>query len=118
MVQKETNDKAVLVVITVPDRAVARTIATALVERHLAAAVHITEIDSVFRWKGAVREGLEVTLTAKTLAARFNEIEAVVEELHPYELPPLLQVDIERSTQAYADWIAENACGTKPQNSN
>ena len=107
-----TELRPVLIQITAPDQTVARTIATALVEQRLAAAVHISEINSVYRWQGAVHRGPEVALTAKTVAARFSEIEVLLDELHPYELPPLLQIPIGRVTPAYADWIADNAGGT------
>lgn len=109
MTPKDTADTGVvLVLITVPDRDNARTIAMALVERSLAAAVHIVEIESVYRWQGEVRQGGEFVLTVKTLAEHFAEIEASVEALHPYELPPVIQIAVERTTADYAAWIAEN----------
>ncbi|TQV72558.1 divalent-cation tolerance protein CutA [Denitrobaculum tricleocarpae] len=94
-----------------PDQTVAGSIATALVERRLAAAVHMAEIASVYRWQGAVRRGPEIVLTAKSLAARFAAVKALVDELHPYELPPLLRVDIAQTSPEYAHWIAENTDG-------
>ncbi len=106
---EEGGSRPVLIQITVPDQTVAGVIATALVERHLAAAVHVAEIASVYRWQGAVQRGPEIVLTAKTLAARFAAIEALVDKLHPYDLPPLLQIDIAQTTPAYAAWIAESA---------
>ena len=112
MTQKDTADAGVvLVLITVPDRDTAGVIATTLVERRLAAAVHIAEIESVYRWQGAVHRGGEFVLTAKTLAACFAKIEIAVDELHPYELSPVIQIAIERTKPDYAAWIARNVCG-------
>lgn len=107
----DKGSRPVLIQITAPDHAVAGRIAAALVEQRLAAAVHMMEITSVYRWQGTVHQGPEVVLTAKTLAARFEEIEILVDNLHPYDLPPLLQIDIERATPVYADWIAANTGG-------
>ncbi len=109
---KDTAEtEVVLVLITVPDREVARDLASALVERQLAAAVHISEIESVYRWQGAVHQRGEYVLTVKTVAARFPDIESLVDKLHPYDLPPLLQIDVDKTKPAYADWIAKNVCG-------
>lgn len=111
MSKDTAKTEVVLVLITVPDREVARDLASALVERQLAAAVHISEIESVYRWQGAVHRGGEFVATVKTVAARFPDIESLVDELHPYDLPPLLQIDVARSEPRYADWIHENSAG-------
>ncbi len=112
MPKKTTADQSLaLVQITAPDQAVAHRIANALVEQRLAAAVHIATITSVYRWQGAVERAPEVVLTAKTLAARFEEIAGLVDEIHPYALPPILQIDVTHTTPAYADWIVESAGG-------
>lgn len=105
-VQDSAGVRPVLIQITVPDRQIAEVVSTALVEQRLAAAVHIAEVTSVYRWQGAVHRDAEYVLTAKTLAARFAAIKALVDDLHPYDLPPLLQIDITETTSDYAAWIA------------
>lgn len=110
--QDTAGERPVLIQITVPNRHAANAISTALVERRLAAAVHVAEVDAVYRWQDVVHQGAELVLTAKTLAARFAAIKTLVDDLHPYELPPLLQIDITQTTPDYAAWIAGNADGT------
>ncbi|WP_282611219.1 divalent-cation tolerance protein CutA [Pelagibius sp. Alg239-R121] len=110
-VEDSADSRPVLVLITVPDREVAGNIATALVEKRFAAAVHVAEIASVYRWQDAVHQGGEVVLTVKTVAARFADIEGLIDESHPYDLPPVIQIDIERTKSGYAQWIVENVSG-------
>ena len=62
----------------------AERIATALVERRLAACVNLVSgVLSIYRWKGAVERDDERLLVIKTSAARFEELRAAIVELHP-----------------------------------
>jgi periplasmic divalent cation tolerance protein len=96
-----------LIVFTcVPDREVANKIAHALIERKLAACVNIlAECTSVYRWQGAIETTGEVPLLIKTRAAIYDEVEAVVKSLHPYELPEIVAVSVERGLPDYLDWV-------------
>jgi periplasmic divalent cation tolerance protein len=50
-------------------------------------------------------------LTVKTIAGNFDAIEAVVDDLHPYDVPPVIQIGIEAGKKTYLDWMADNAVG-------
>jgi periplasmic divalent cation tolerance protein len=52
-----------------------------------------------------VVEDQEWLLIAKTRRDRFDQIKAVVEELHSYEVPPVLMIDIDAAGRPYLDWI-------------
>lgn len=95
-----------LVTTTAPDRATADAIAAALVDRRLAACVQVSgPITSVYRWQGAVETSQEWLCTAKTTAQRWEAIEALVAELHPYETPELVATPITQASAAYAAWV-------------
>jgi periplasmic divalent cation tolerance protein len=98
---------SVLIVITnVPDRDVALRIAHALVERKLAACVNIlAECASVYRWKDRLETATEVPLLIKTRAVIYEEVEAVIKSLHPYELPEIVAVPVGRGLPAYLEWV-------------
>jgi uncharacterized protein involved in tolerance to divalent cations len=74
---------------TVARRDDARRIARALVERGLVACAQISEIESFYAWGGALQQEPEFRLLLKTTAARYAAVEAVVREMHPYELPAI-----------------------------
>lgn len=87
----------------------ARRIAQALVERRLAACVNIVgPIHSVYRWKGAVESAPEHLLILKTTAAAFPRVRDAIRELHSYELPECVMLQIEDGGEEYLRWITDS----------
>jgi periplasmic divalent cation tolerance protein len=101
-------DEVILVITNLPDRAAAVKLAQALVERRLAACVNVlAECTSVYRWKGVVENTAEVPVLIKTRAARYEEVEGAIRELHPYELPEIIAVPVSRGHDEYLQWVAD-----------
>lgn len=100
-----------IVLITAPDLDVARALARELVGRRVLACVNvIPAIESLYRWRGAIEEAREVLLVAKTTAARVPELERLLAELHPYEVPECIAFEPASVASSYAAWIvAETA---------
>ncbi len=99
---------ALLVLTNAPDAEAAERIARHLVEHRLAACVNqLAPCRSTYRWNGAVEEAEEIPLLIKTTAARYPELEAALRALHPYELPELIAVGIERGLPGYLAWVAD-----------
>ncbi len=101
----------IAVVTTVASRDDALRIASALVERRLAACVQVSAIDSVYRWQGAVQHDAEQRLVIKTVASRYAAVEAALREMHPYELPQIVALAFDRVLPAYAQWVAGECDG-------
>lgn len=96
-----------LVVTNLPDRASAEKLADALVEARVAACVNIlAPCRSVYRWKGALQRDEEHPVLAKSTADRYPALEALIRANHPYELPEIVAVPVERGLPAYLDWVA------------
>jgi len=96
-----------LVFTNVPDRAVAEKLADMLVERRLAACVNIlAPCRSIYRWKDAVQHDEEHPMLIKTTQERYAALEQALRAGHPYELPEIIAVPIERGLTAYLDWVA------------
>jgi periplasmic divalent cation tolerance protein len=101
-------DEIVLVITNLPDRATAVKLAQALVDRRLAACVNVLgECTSVFLWKGVVENAQEVPVLIKTRAARYEQVEAAIRELHPYDLPEIIAVPVSRGHDEYLQWVAD-----------
>jgi periplasmic divalent cation tolerance protein len=101
-------DEVIVVISNLPDRAAALKLAQALVERRLAACVNVLgECVSVYRWKGRVENSGEVPVLIKTRSARYEEVEAAIRELHPYELPEIVAVPATRGLEDYLQWVAD-----------
>jgi periplasmic divalent cation tolerance protein len=87
----------------------ARSIAHALVERQLAACVNIApQIESTYRWQGAIETATEWLLLIKTTADAFSRLREALSELHSYELPECIEIAIEDGSAAYLEWIGES----------
>ncbi len=96
--------------ITCGSAADADVIATALVERRLAACVQQLPIRSTYRWNGVVERDHEILLLVKTRRVRYPDVERAVLELHSYDVPAITCVEIVSGSQSYLDWIdAETA---------
>jgi periplasmic divalent cation tolerance protein len=103
---------AIVVFCTCPDEGSAERIGTTLVEEYLAACVNrLPGIISTYRWKDAVHQEAEVLLLIKTTRERFETLRARIVELHPYELPEVIAVDIALGHTPYLDWIARETSG-------
>jgi periplasmic divalent cation tolerance protein len=87
-----------LVLTNLPNRAAAE---------KLAACVNIlAPCRSVYRWKDAVQHDEEHPMLIKTTSERYAALEQAVRANHPYELPEIIAMPIERGLPAYLDWVA------------
>src|SRR3970282_2954836 len=101
------GDMSTLLVWTnLPDRAAAERLADLVIGQKLAACVNIlAPCRSVYRWKGAVQHDEEHPLLIKTTAQRYPALEQALRSAHPYELPEIIAVPIERGRPGHL------ACG-------
>ncbi|GBF22605.1 periplasmic divalent cation tolerance protein [Candidatus Gastranaerophilus sp. (ex Termes propinquus)] len=94
-----------IITTTAPSKDVAKEIAKMLVERRLAACVQMFPIESVYLWRGEICEEGEVALFIKSKTDMFEKIEAAIVESHPYEVPEIVAVSLDRGSEAYFGWI-------------
>ncbi|HSG76990.1 MAG TPA: divalent-cation tolerance protein CutA [Burkholderiales bacterium] len=104
---------ALLVLTNLPDRAAAEKLADALVAKRVAACINIlAPCRSVYRWRGAVQHDEEHPVLIKTTRDAYAALEAEIRALHPYELPEIVAVPVERGLPAYLDWVASETTPT------
>ena len=102
-------EESILVLSTFPDADSARRAARALIEEKLAACANlIPQIESVYRWKGAIETSSEVLLLIKSNVWKFQPLEAKIRELHPYEVPEIISLRIDSGSADYLRWIDES----------
>lgn len=81
-------------------------IAKTLVEERLAACVQVLPgMRSTYSWQGDTQVDDEVLMLIKTTSAEFEALKTRLLELHPYELPELIAVDVSVAHDAYVDWV-------------
>lgn len=103
-----TSD-ALLVFATFPDAATAHRIVRALVEERLAACgTLLPGAESIYRWQGAIETSTEVFVVLKTEANSYARLETRLTEMHPYDVPECLALQVSRGLPSYLRWIADS----------
>jgi periplasmic divalent cation tolerance protein len=97
---------ALLILTTLGSVDEARNFVTGLVaDRLVACGTLLPKAASIYRWEGAITEEEECVVLLKTDASKWDELSAAVQERHPYEVPELLAVPVERGMDLYLSWL-------------
>jgi periplasmic divalent cation tolerance protein len=92
---------------TCPDKDTAEKIASLLVENKVAACVNIVpNITSIYHWQGQIERAEEWLLLIKARQDVYSALETLIKQHHPYQLPEIIAVAIERGLPDYLNWIA------------
>lgn len=101
-----------LVLTTCGNRDLAERIATALVEKRLAACVNVLPgVSSTYRWQDAIERDDEVLMMIKTAVTEIDAIDREIRSLSNYELPELVAVEIAGGGSEYLAWVAASVGG-------
>lgn len=91
---------------TIDDESQARRLAARLVEERLAACVNIVpKVTSVYKWKGKLEEASELLLVIKTRSELADGLTARLAELHPYDVPECIALEVASGHPPYLDWV-------------
>lgn len=97
-----------VILCTFPDRETAQRIATTLVEAGLVACANLLPgVQSIYRWEGRTESSSEVLALMKTTTEAYPQLEAKLKELHPYDVPKIIAVPVDRAEAAYAKWVID-----------
>jgi periplasmic divalent cation tolerance protein len=95
-----------LVLTTAANPEEAAQIGRALVAEHLAACIQlIPGTQSIYHWKGGIEESLETLLLIKTGPDKLEELQQRLNELHSYEIPEFLVIEVDSASPRYLDWL-------------
>src|SRR5215472_2872474 len=76
-------------------------------ERLVACASLIPAVESIYSWKGKVETSSETLLMLKTGSDQLSALEARLHQLHSYETPEFLVLEVEAGSRAYLAWMFE-----------
>ncbi len=102
------NNEFIIVFVTAGSDQEAEMLRKKLLVNKLAACVNKTNINSMFFWKDKVENEDEVLLIIKTKYSLYKKLEALVIELHSYDVPEIIALPIIAGSRAYLDWINES----------
>lgn len=111
--------EAILVITSVGSEQQAITIAEELVQQELASSVNILPtMRSIYRFNGKIFDDEENMLVIKTTSELFSEVSMVIHQMHTYEIPEIMGVNIRHCPPDFLRWLnqsvhpaAENAAG-------
>lgn len=87
-------------------RADAEKMASILLEKRLIACAQITgPVSSSYWWQGEIVSSAEYLLVMKSNESRYNELEQIIRELHPYETPEIIATAITYLSEDYRQWL-------------
>ncbi|MGD2295161.1 MAG: divalent-cation tolerance protein CutA [Candidatus Aminicenantes bacterium] len=105
-------EEFILVLTTVPDEKTGQAIALPILEENLAACVTISGASrSLYWWKGQISKETEHILFMKTRATLFQRLEKKLQEVHPYDVPEIIALPIQKGSPDYLSWIEKETKG-------
>jgi len=87
----------------------ARVTRALLAERLVACGTLLPGARSLYRWQGEVADEREVVVLFKTRRQAWPALERRLRELHPYETPECVAVEVTGGSPAYLAWLADSA---------
>ncbi|HEY8084175.1 MAG TPA: divalent-cation tolerance protein CutA [Methylophilaceae bacterium] len=95
-----------LVITNMPNLKAAEQLAQQLIEAHAAACINIlAPCTSIYKWAGKIENTQEFPMLIKTTEARYQEVQRMIREQHPYELPEIICVAVQDGLPEYLNWV-------------
>ncbi|MCK5227830.1 MAG: divalent-cation tolerance protein CutA [Desulfobulbaceae bacterium] len=96
------------VVTTVETKEDAEKIARELLEKRLAACVQISgQVKSFYWWDEKIENAAEYVCVIKSRRDLYEEIESVINKIHPYDVPEILAIPVLAGGKGYLNWLAK-----------
>ncbi len=100
---------SIVILCTTNSQESALNIAQTLVKNKLCACVNIVpKVYSVYSWKDKIETDEEYLMLIKTKKDLFEKVNNKIQEIHPYEVPEVISLDITEGSKSYLDWIVSN----------
>lgn len=93
--------------VTCADADEAGSLASFLLERRLVACATSFPAQSHYWWKGAIKAAGEHVLLLTTRKELVPRVREAVEAKHSYDVPCILELDVDSANEPYAQWVAE-----------
>ena len=99
---------AVIIQTTCASVSEAKNIGKTLIDEKLAACIQLSEIESLYMWNEEFCCDNETLMSIKTRKENFEKVKSRIKELHSYDVPEIIQIDITNASKKYIKFIGEN----------
>ncbi len=101
------KETLILVYATFPSLESAESVGAKLLEQQLVACVNLLPgMVSLYRWQGRQQRDQEVVMIAKTRTSLAEVVTETIVEVHPYDVPAVVVVDLAGGSKPFLDWIS------------
>ena len=98
--------------VSVPNKEVGDRLKDVLLQNRLAACIQILgPIESHYWWEGEIAVSQEYLCLIKIQELQYQEVEQLILEIHPYEIPEIIAIPISQGLRTYLQWIDEAVRG-------
>ncbi|WP_406827620.1 MULTISPECIES: divalent-cation tolerance protein CutA [unclassified Wolbachia] len=66
--------------------------------------VCVTEVNSLYLWKGEINSGCEVVAIMKSRNDQVDKIVEKIEAMHSYDQPAIAVMSIEKANKSFTNW--------------
>lgn len=95
----------IAVYITFPTQPAAKKIVRLLIEKKIVACANIlAPMESVYWWKDEIQDDKEWIAIVKTTPDNWEKLKTTVEDIHPYDVPCIMRLDVS-ANDSYEAWI-------------
>jgi periplasmic divalent cation tolerance protein len=99
------SPQVAIVLVTAPDKKVARKLARAALEQKLIACANlIPRLESHYWWQGKIESANEILILFKTTRRNLPALEKLILREHPYDTPEFIALNPSAATSRYLKW--------------
>ena len=107
--KQNKSSKICFVYTTFPKLKEAKSVCEKLINEKLIACANIhPEMVSMYKWKGELEIGDEVSAILKTSPAKLSDLVHRLREIHPYEVPCITVLGTHFVNEEYSDWLVDS----------
>ncbi|WP_341753283.1 MULTISPECIES: divalent-cation tolerance protein CutA [unclassified Candidatus Tisiphia] len=97
-----------VILTTTDDQQVVDKLTISLLEANLAACIQVDNVVSYFKWEGKISSVPEFRIVVKAKSDNYNAIEKMIIDIHNYDLPQIIKLDIQDGLPAYLNWVTQS----------
>ena len=105
----DTPTEVRVVLCTCPPEHAERIARTVLEERLVACVNVVSGVKSLYWWKGEIQDDSETMLVIKTPTETYAKLERRLIEIHPYQVPEVISLEVVDGSRSYISWVREAA---------
>ena len=103
----QSKQSGIIVLSTFPNEESTISVAEQLINKKLCACVNLTKVRSLYNWNNKLENHIEYVALFKTTSSTAEELKSNIKRAHPYEVPEIVELKMNKVSETYLSWMAE-----------